>query len=227
MAHRRLADALGMGGAAPRATSRAASRSTRRRRRHRRRAATSPAAARRFDEGRRAGVERRDHDPGVVDPLHAARRQLLVEPRGCENGVIRKIRLQADAGIDREDSARAARRAAAGRRRPPGRSAPASPCRARSGPASRRPRAARGGALALMPASSTRLSSAGRERRVSCRDAARVGPRRHLAREVEEGERALGRRVEHQARHAVARRFGQADVARDHGVEDACRRNAP
>jgi hypothetical protein len=39
--------------------------------------------------------------------------------------------------------------------------------------------------------------------------------------EVEEGLRALGSRVEHQAGHAVARRLRQANVARDHGIEDA------
>ena len=84
------------------------------------------------------------------------------------------------------------------------------------------------GALALMPASSIRASSASSKGAgvvaatvLSDRlGPQRVGARRHLAREVEEGERAFRGRVEDDSRHAVARRFGEADVARDHGLED-------
>ena len=74
-----------------------------------------------------------------------------------------------------------------------------------------------GGALAFRPASSMRDSSAWSSAS-SARHAA-ADPLHHLARELDEGLRALRCRVEHHAGLAVAGRFGQAHVARDHGVE--------
>jgi hypothetical protein len=74
-----------------------------------------------------------------------------------------------------------------------------------------------GGALAFRPASSTR------ERKgLRGHDSIKGGfseALHHLAREVDEGQRALGRRVEDHARLPIARGLGEADIARNHGVE--------